>query len=661
MNQLDTIITTFENNQIQERRKVQTLGVIYTPFQIAQFMIKNAFKIYLESYNTKIGHDDHNKNLSNINGILQNNLSTNSKFAIRINNIKILDPSCGSGRFLVTIAEFLFEIIKSLKKDESSYDIKRHIIETNIFGIDIEKKACIISKLRLLNWLFSTENIDFSHFIYNNPVNFEKLDSFLEEFKLNYNISNDDFLLQDIHDKFDIIIGNPPYVENKKILDSEYKKQLTRRFTSAYKLYDLSTLFIECAIGLLKNNHGVLAFLTPNKFLAADHGIKLREILLDNTHIKEIINISSLPIFKRISAYPIILFLLSKSNKSNLISIKKAQSVHEMLNYRWIINFKFDQAQVNSFPLKAIPLSKTIKDIQEIFSRFHSLEESFKDLKIIYRPFGFIHWAENTNFIHSKSISENDLILLGTGNVCNYYIDFKKKIKISKEKYRFPFFHFNDKFRDIWSDLASEKLIFREIAKDLTFVYDSGLFANLTGLYFIRIPSLDTIQLFSLLGILNSELANQIFKSLWGTLHMSYGYLRINGSFIKRMPIPETLPKSLGHISKIVQFLSQLKYELCQNPNANLGNGKTLKEINKNLNFFQRLINIIVNNLYGIAKIGLNSHSFMEFSYSLNNIELKYFYPYYNHPNFRIYSKEELRYYLTEINRYFLHLKEILT
>ena len=154
------------------------------------------------------------------------------------------------------------------------------------------------------------------------------------------------------------------------------------------------------------------------------------------------------------------------------------------------------------------------------------------------RPFGFIKWAENFKFMSKYKTSDKDLLLLGTGNVGKYFINFNKRIKIAKVDKEISYFSYQPAYKEVWSKLSSEKLVFRELSKELTFVYDPGIFANLTGLYFLKVPSFKTNDYFCLLSILNSDIINTAFNALYGTLHMSGGYLRYNGSFIKNLPMP---------------------------------------------------------------------------------------------------------------------------
>lgn len=224
--------------------------------------------------------------------------------------------------------------------------------------------------------------------------------------------------------------------------------------------------------------------------------------------------------------------------------------------------------------------------------------ESINDLEIIYRPFGFLNWAKNFNNLSEDKNSDKDMLLLGTGNVGKFHIKFNKRIKIAKKDIPISYFKFNQENEDVFIKLQCEKLIFREIAKDLTVVYDPGIFTNITGLYFIKIPSYDTNKLFCLLAILNSRLIDSVFKTLFGTLHMSGGYLRFNGSFIKRLPMPNYFPRSISQLGKCLQFLSQLKYELLNNSELELLEDISLENIELYLDFFQSLVNYYVDLLY---------------------------------------------------------------
>lgn len=114
----------------------------------------------------------------------------------------------------------------------------------------------------------------------------------------------------DVKDGFDIVIGNPPYVnaiELKKTLgDIEYKR-LKNCYITAKGAIDLYVYFFEKGLNLLCNN-GVLSYITPNKYLCANYGKELRTFLIRNTQILALLDVSRNNIFDA-SIYPVVVLL----------------------------------------------------------------------------------------------------------------------------------------------------------------------------------------------------------------------------------------------------------------------------------------------------------------------------------------------------------------
>lgn len=91
----------------------------------------------------------------------------------------------------------------------------------------------------------------------------------------------------DIAEGFDVVIGNPPYINIYKIDDS-IKSTLNSRYNTAYKKYDIYVLFFEQGLNLLKEE-GILILITSNKFFSQPYGLNLRNLFLE----KEIIEITN--------------------------------------------------------------------------------------------------------------------------------------------------------------------------------------------------------------------------------------------------------------------------------------------------------------------------------------------------------------------------------
>jgi methylase of polypeptide subunit release factors len=624
---LEEQITEFESNKKDQKKIKKDLGIVYTPQNIADFMVSESFKLYFKNY---FGSKENNEVFSKTHN--------SEKILLKVvPNLKILDPACGSGRFLISMAKKLFQFYKNLRLNLPDYDIKKSIIEKNIFGIDIDYSAIKISKIRLVKWLLS----DLSEFDKSN-LKLDNINQISKKIDIKFNLFVKDFLLDFNINNFDFIIGNPPYIENKKIYDRVYKQKLTKRYYSAYRLYDLSILFIEKSLELLKQNEGVLSFLTINKFLSADYGEKLRELLINKVEIKEIIDISSLPVFHRIAAYPIIISLKKKVPQNSTIIVKKAVDLNLLKKSKPSLVNKIPQEVIKLFPAKVIPVSKNLHLIKILYTKYKPMSEVIADLNIIYRPYGFIKWAQNFKYVSKKKVSNKDLLLIGTGNVGKFYINFKKPIRIAKRKLNISYFNYTKNLEPIWKKLSVEKLIFREIAKDLTFTYDPGIFTNITGLYFIRIPSFNTNKLLSLLLILNSDLINLVFKTLFSSLHMAGGYLRINGSFIKRLPLPEIFPTSISRLGKILQFLFQFKSDFIETDQFDHPGGVQISFLEKMICFYKKFSNSLVNSIYLKEADSKELENLINYVNYLPKIQLKYFVPGYNLPQYEIYRKQEV-------------------
>ncbi|MFX0028656.1 MAG: Eco57I restriction-modification methylase domain-containing protein [Candidatus Hermodarchaeota archaeon] len=667
---LDKIIRDFETKKLNGTSNRRDLGAIYTPKPIVDHLVMNIFKLYLEDIFKFPKISDISSFFKN----LQQNISINNNLKLgytqKLQNIRILDPACGSGRFLISVAEFLFKTFKALNLGLNDYQLKKTIIQKNLYGIEIENPALIITKLRLISWVFSESDMKYNLPMINlKEVSLEKINQMTNEIDLKFNLYNLDFLLEFESKKFDIIIGNPPYVENKKIKNSKFKIELKKRFKSAYRLFDLSIVFIERALELLKEGNGYLSMITINKFLSADYGIYLRELLVNTTEIKEIINISSLPIFGKTAVYPIIITLKKSLPKANnTIFIKTYKNLNELNAHHDVRSHFLPQRLIKKVPTFVFPIHGQIHLIKYIFGKYKPFMEVIRDAKITYRPYGFINWSKHLNNIHNNNdYSKRALILIGTGNLGKYHIKFDKRIKIAKKNIPISYFKYQNEFEKVWKTLETQKLIFREIAKELTWVYDPGVYTNLTGLYFVNIPSFNQNDLFSLLTIMNSNLMDMIFKTLFSSLHMAGGYLRFNGSFIKRLPLPQKFPLSLSICGKYLQILSQLHYDL----NSKLTSEKSelimlkekfQEEIIILMQFFKKLSNSLVNLLYLdelYLKRNMNYHFLRDLLYSeesLNKIQFKYLLPRYETNKFKTYTLDEIE---PIINRIKAHLEII--
>lgn len=232
-------------------------GIVYTPGEIANYMIEES-----------ISAED------------------------IINNpyLKIIDPACGTGNILIPCFRYLKGLFtKNLKiinikhnlnlKEE---DISCHIISNNLYGCDIDELSI---KILILD-LFCESDFVSSEKIY-----------------------KCDFLIDNKHEeKYNIIIGNPPYVGHKAV-DREYSSLLKRIYKGIYKdKGDISYCFFKRAMELIKKG-GRISFITSRYFMEAPSGIELRRMIKKEAYVKKIFDFYGIRPFKEAGIDPVIIFL----------------------------------------------------------------------------------------------------------------------------------------------------------------------------------------------------------------------------------------------------------------------------------------------------------------------------------------------------------------
>jgi len=343
-------------------------GSYYTPKPIVSFMCREALKGYLrcqlpeESVEAiELFVDQHNPmELINPEAVLG-----------ALHKVKVCDPACGSGAYLLGMLHELLELRQCLfatrKIDaKTDYARKLEIIETNIYGVDSDVFAVNIARLRL--WLsLAVEyegddppplpNLKFKievgdSLIAPNPQ--AGLGMFRDELINRYRETKGAYLkahsggekqsleqeIQRLKGEiallthgsiqvsgfdwavefaevmadggFDIQVANPPYVRQEliKALKPALKQVYPEVYTGTSDLY---CFFYARALQLLQAG-GMLAFISSNKWFRAKYGEKLRGYIAETCQVNSITDFGDLPVFQSATAYPMI-FIAAKVNQ----------------------------------------------------------------------------------------------------------------------------------------------------------------------------------------------------------------------------------------------------------------------------------------------------------------------------------------------------------
>jgi len=231
-----------------KKSKRKSQGIYYTPKYIVEYLMEQTLSEVLKKAKKK-----------------------------DLSNIKILDPACGSGSFLIAAFDKILEAKNKLEMQTGLFD-KFDILQNNIYGVDLDEQAIEIAQLNLLLRVLSqkTKLPTLSHNIRmgNSLVdgNMEKLEPY---FKNAWREQKAFIWKQEFSEVFDqegfsVIIGNPPYVFAR---GKSFSNSIKKYFYDNYELanYQLNTylLFIDRAYKLLKHG-GYFGFIVPNTWLTID-------------------------------------------------------------------------------------------------------------------------------------------------------------------------------------------------------------------------------------------------------------------------------------------------------------------------------------------------------------------------------------------------------
>ena len=354
-------------------------GAFYTPKEIVRYMCQESLTAYLQTGIDEAEVKEHIANFVKTNDVEELG-GASSELAMSIDrkliDVKICDPAIGSGAFPMGLLRELYACRKSIEifEEDNAADIKRHIIQNNIYGVDIEKGAVDIARLRFWLALIIDEkepmplpNLDFKIMQGNSllesykgvdldvtskklktgkdtkktrgvlSLGFEETDvqKIIQDLVKSYfsitdhtlraqrrqqidkyvkdyikvcaegnhevqdavdelEIPNDQFFLwhtyfADVFEQggFDIVIGNPPYI-NVEGISVEDKKIYKDTFTCFEKRADLFSLFLEMALTKLASASAVVTYIIPSIIHSNLSYKKLRNLFLDNKWLSEV-------------------------------------------------------------------------------------------------------------------------------------------------------------------------------------------------------------------------------------------------------------------------------------------------------------------------------------------------------------------------------------
>ncbi|WP_157147664.1 Eco57I restriction-modification methylase domain-containing protein [Brachyspira pilosicoli] len=350
-------------------------------------------------------------------------------------NIKILDPACGSGSFLLGAYKYLlnyhkeyFLKNKTKKYMGSRYEIidesgnlalwvRKQILINNIFGVDIDSNAVEVAKLSLLLKSFE-DSFNVNEYGQGSLLNEKILPSLENNIKsgnslINSNFNSDGERLfasdEDTQYKikcfswekefssiikkggFDIIIGNPPYV--KEYTDRESFENVKKGNLAKYYQgkMDLWYFFVCFGLDILKEN-GKLGFIAPNNWITNAGASILRNKILTDSKILKYIDFGDFRVFLEAGIQTMV-FILNKEKINEDYEIDYYKILNKNIDIFEIENFLFENEKSND-----ISHIKTIISKDKMLNNLITFIDSSKDtvLSKIKEMGNYFLTSENT-------------------------------------------------------------------------------------------------------------------------------------------------------------------------------------------------------------------------------------------------------------------------
>ncbi|MBQ3409150.1 MAG: N-6 DNA methylase, partial [Clostridia bacterium] len=557
----------------------------------------------------------------------------------QVSELRIVDPACGSGSFLLGAYQKLLDwhvdyysnldqppknVIYTGKDGMPRLTIqeKKRILLNNIYGVDIDSQAVEVTKLSLLLKVLEDENKDVleaqQKLIQERALpylgdNILCGNSIIEsDILLNENLSSEEIAdinpfnwsigFKDIMNNggFDAVIGNPPYV-SVETMDETSKKYYQKSYKTFVKRADLYCVFIENSLNELSKKY--VSFIIPSTIFSNISYKKLRNLILDNKYLDEVCY-TGYNVFKA-TVDTTILVMNKKSKKKikliNAIDFDNKSSFSVPRNYFQ----SFDN-------VISIDDENTVKIMNKLFNdEFISVKDNFTIFQGIvtgYNPafiFDSIQDALNNNvnqellkpICFGKDINQWDI---ENRNNVILYVDDEKSLKnfpntkmwLKQNREHLNKYSLHRPRKKHELDVKNKILVQRtrneRLKKRIVATIDETGIYTAESLWNI-IPKNEECSIYFLLGILNSNLINYLFSTKFLNLGIKKDYLN-------KISFPNIGIEDQKPIINLVEKLLGLHEELKLNKVPNLKSS-----IETQIITFESKLNELVYELYDLT------------------------------------------------------------
>lgn len=291
-------------------------GVIYTPDYVTRFIVEQTLGRYLqEQFLEVLKQYSHEKSFPEPGQKIDWHNRTNAErdfllaYQKILLDVKVLDPACGSGAFLIAAFDFLESEYDRVNRRLARlagegmgtfFDPHTAILTQNLYGVDVNIESVEITKLSL--WLRTAKR---GQPLQSLRANIRVGNSLIEESDYHHRAFAWRDAFPEIFEQggFHIVMGNPPYVRMELI--KPFKPYLEKRYEVVSGRADLYCYFYELGFRLLREG-GKLGFISSSTFFRTGAGAPLRRYLSEKANLEAVVDFGDFQLFKGVTTYPAI-------------------------------------------------------------------------------------------------------------------------------------------------------------------------------------------------------------------------------------------------------------------------------------------------------------------------------------------------------------------
>lgn len=621
-------------------------GVFYTPSRITQRIVGKSIGEYLNDKKLELGYeklpeltDESIETQRGLSAKAEKHLAFWREYRSKVLNIKVIDPACGSGAFLIAAYDYLKKELdeindriadlkgrtQELFDGDEMYDVSlenEYLIKC-LYGVDLNPESVEISKLSL--WLRTLTkdkpltNLDDNIKSGNSITEFDFNEEFSEVFSKG---------------GFDVVIGNPPYVKQERLKD--VKHVLEEKYLTFMGTADLYCYFYELGINILRSG-GILGYITSNKWLRAKYGTNIRQFL-NQYYIIEIEDHGSMKQFSDAEV------------NTNIIITKKVN--HQNTQVKIVLteenNKTFETSQSNFSEDGYLFLDNRLLKVKEKIDTIgkplgdwnieinYGIKTGLNDAFIINKEkYNELVKKERKNKevlvpllrgrdINRYSKNYSDLYLINVHN--GYKIGMKKISEINIDDYIFVKEHLNsfepklskrgDKGKTPYNlrncaylnDFKNQKIIYGETVTGASFFLDNDGFIIDKTAFMLLGESIKYI-----LALLNSRFIEFAYKTFYAGIILSSSGFQYNKEYLKKLPIIDPTQEQEEYLTNLADKMLESKEKLSKlnkllelavndkNYEIQLELKEKIEELNEEILDIDYAIDSYVYDMYGIT------------------------------------------------------------